>query len=101
MIQYLTEFFGTFIFLTVILNAVKQNSAMKAFAPLAIGLALTAAIEFGGTISGGHFNPAVSIMFYLQKSLSSNDLLPYIGAQVLGGVAAYYFYNMSGQEKLL
>ena len=99
MIQYFTEFIGTFIFLSVILNAVKQNSAMKAFAPLAIGLALTTAIEFGGNISGGHFNPAVSIMFYLQKGLSSNDLLPYIGAQVLGGVAAYYFFTMTNEQK--
>jgi aquaporin Z len=99
MIQYFTEFIGTFIFLSVILNAVKQNSSMKAFAPLAIGLALTAVIEFGGNISGGHFNPAVSIMFYLQKGLSSNDLLPYIGAQVLGGVAAYYFFTMANEQK--
>lgn len=95
MIKYVTEFIGTFIFLTIILNAVKQNSTMKAFAPLAIGLALTAVIEFGGTISGGHFNPAVSLMFYLQKDISSSDLLPYIGSQILGALAAKYFFDMS------
>jgi len=93
MIQYLTEFFGTFIFLSVILNAVAKNSSMSAFAPLAIGLALTSAIEFGGNISGGHFNPVVSLMFALKKVLPMSELGPYIFAQVLGAIAAKTFYD--------
>jgi glycerol uptake facilitator-like aquaporin len=93
MIQYLTEFIGTFIFLSIILNAVAKNSSLTAYAPLAIGLALTSVIQFGGNISGGHFNPAVSLMFALNKVLPSSELPPYILAQVLGAVAAKAFYD--------
>jgi len=98
MIQYLTEFIGTFIFLSVILNAVSKNSSMSAYAPLAIGLALTAAIEFGGNISGGHYNPAVSLMFALNKVLPMKELAPYVIAQVLGAIAAKTFYDKVKQQ---
>ena len=57
--------------------------------PLAIGLALTAAIMVGGKISGGNFNPAVSIMMYFAGKLSMKDLAPYIIAQVAGGLANF------------
>ena len=53
--KYIVEFLGTLFFLFVI---------MSVGHPLAIGLALTAAIMVGGKISGGNFNPAVSIMMY-------------------------------------
>ena len=88
MLSYVVEFIGTFIFLSVILNtAGKDNAAF------AIGLALTAVIFFGGAISGGHYNPAVSVMMLLNKTLSMGDAIPYIGAQVLGGAAALYFHT--------
>ena len=85
MLNYLVEFIGTFIFLSVILKVGK---------PIPIVVALLAAIYFGGSISGGHFNPAVSVMMYLKKSLPSTDLLLYIVAQVAGGVAALQFSNL-------
>jgi aquaporin Z len=94
MINYLVEFIGTFVFLSIILN-VAGKSAM---APLFIGLGLTAAILLGGHISGGHFNPAVSTMMLLKKSLSLNDYVPYVAAQLLGGVAAYYFLQLSNKK---
>lgn len=55
---------------------------------LAFGLTvLTGAYAFGH-ISGGHFNPAVSVGLWAGKRFDSKDLLPYIVAQVLGAVAA-------------
>ena len=90
MLKYLVEFIGTFIFLGVILNVVNQKVKWAAFA---VGLALTVAVLWGGGISGGHFNPAVSVMFFLNKQLSGVDLLGYIVAQVLGGTAALFFIN--------
>ena len=90
MLKYLVEFIGTFIFLGVILNVVNQKVKWGAFA---IGLALTVAVLWGGGISGGHFNPAVSVMFFLNKQLSGVDLLGYIVAQVLGGATALFFIN--------
>ena len=58
MIKYLVEFIGTFMFLSVILS---QGQALP------IVIALAAAIYFGGAISGGHFNPAVSFMFHMNN----------------------------------
>jgi len=82
MIKYLVEFIGTFVFLSVILAVGK---------PIPIAVGLLAAIYFGGHISGGHFNPAVSVMMYLKENLAANDLLMYVIAQVAGGAVAHYF----------
>lgn len=84
MYQYIVEFVGTFIFLSVILASGQA---------LPIAIALAAAIYFGGAISGGHFNPAVSIMKYFAKSISAQETVFYVVAQVLGGLAALYFYK--------
>ena len=55
---------------------------------LAFGLTvLTGAYAFGH-ISGGHFNPAVSLGLWAGGRFPANQLLPYIVAQVLGGIAA-------------
>jgi len=78
----LTEFIGTFIFLGVII------ATGEAFP---IGLALATAIFFGGKISGGHYNPAVSFMMYLNKAINIQQLFVYVLAQVLGGVAVLFF----------
>ena len=65
--NYLVEFIGTLIFIFMII--VTKN-------PLMIGLTLTTIIIIGEKISGGHFNPAVSVaMLYLGK-LNISDLLP-------------------------
>ncbi len=77
--KYVVEFLGTLFFLYVILATGQA---------LAIGLALTVAIMVGGKISGGNFNPAVSVMMAAAGKLSMKDLLPYIVAQVAGGLAA-------------
>ena len=78
------EFIGTFIFLSVILTT------GDAFA---IGLALAVAIYFGGKVSGGHFNPAVSVMMFLNKGIKMEELLGYVISQCLGGAFALSFYK--------
>lgn len=52
---------------------------------LAFGLTVLTGAYALGHISGGHFNPAVSIGLWMGGRFNSKDLLPYIGAQVLGG----------------
>lgn len=84
MLSYLVEFLGTFFFLSVII-ATGQ--------PLLIALALLAAILAGGAVSGGHFNPAVSAMFWLKGTLPTYDLAAYVVAQLLGGAGAYYAFT--------
>ena len=80
--QMLTEFIGTFIFLGVIISTGEA---------IPIGLALATSIFFGGKISGGHYNPAVSFMMYLNKAINIQQLFVYILAQVLGGTAVLFF----------
>ena len=82
--KLLVEFLGTIFFLYVIL-AVGH--------PLAIGLALAVAIMVGGKISGGHFNPAVSVMMVAANKLKMNEAAPYILAQVAGGLVALELYK--------
>lgn len=55
---------------------------------LAFGLLFVAAIIAVGHVSGGHFNPALTLGFAFAGRLSWKDVLPYIIAQVIGGVAA-------------
>jgi len=79
MYPYVIEFLGTALFLLVILLTGEA---------IPIGLALMAVIMLGGKVSGGHFNPAVSVMMWRKGSLKMADLAPYIIAQVLGGLVA-------------
>ena len=81
----LIEFIGTFFFLYVILAI---------GTPLAIGAALALAIYLGGPISGGNFNPAVTIMMISAKKQPIETALPYIVAQVAGGLAALALYKV-------
>ena len=80
----LIEFIGTFFFLYVILAV---------GTPLAIGAALALAVYVGGSISGGNFNPAVTIMLIAAKKQRIETALPYIVAQVAGGLAALALYQ--------
>ena len=84
LLNYLIEFLGTFIFLSVILIVGK---------PIPIVITLLAMIYLGGSISGGHFNPAVSVMLAMAGKHSMKDLAPYVVAQVLGGLAALELYK--------
>lgn len=90
MLNIVTEFIGTFIFLTVILTT---------GSPLFIGLALTSVIAFGGKVSGGHFNPAVSTMLLLKKTINLETWITYVLAQILGGMLALFYYNYSVKKK--
>ena len=72
--NYLTEVIGTFfLVLTIGLTAIGG----VAMAPLAIGSALMVMVYMGGHISGGHYNPAVSLAVMMRGKLDSKELLPY------------------------
>lgn len=55
---------------------------------LAFGLTVLTGVYALGHISGGHFNPAVSVGLWVGGRFSAKELLPYIAAQILGGIAA-------------
>ena len=83
-LEFFTEFIGTFIFLSVIL---KTGDA------LAIGIALASVIYFGGKVSGGNFNPAVSFMMLLSNKMDIVKFMIFVIAQLLGASAAFIFHS--------
>ncbi|OOF28976.1 aquaporin Z [Salinivibrio proteolyticus] len=92
--KYGAEFFGTF---WLVLGGCGSVVLAAAFPEVGIGL-LGVSLAFGltvltmafaiGHISGCHLNPAVSIGLWAGGRFPANQLLPYIIAQVLGGLAA-------------
>lgn len=88
------EFFGTF---WLVFGGCGSAVLAAAFPQLGIGFA-GVALAFGltvltmafavGHISGGHFNPAVTLGLWAGGRISFKDVIPYIIAQVIGGIAA-------------
>ena len=83
--KYVTEFLGTFFLVLTIGLSVLGGTAM---APLAIGASLMVMVYMGGHVSGGHYNPAVSLAVLLRGKLQGRDVVPYMVFQVLGALAA-------------
>lgn len=83
--EYLTETIGTFFLVLTVCLTVLGNSPM---APLAIGASLMIMVYMGGHISGGHYNPAVSLAVALRGKLPMKQLLPYWGFQLVGAILA-------------
>lgn len=81
----LTEFIGTFFLVLTIGLTVTANSQ---FAPLAIGASLMIMVYAGGHVSGGHYNPAVSLAAMMRGALPSGQYVSYVLSQVLGAVVA-------------
>jgi aquaporin Z len=77
--KYITEFIGTF-FLVLAVGLTGN--------PLAIGAALMVMIYAGGHISGGHYNPAVTLAVLIRGRISTGEAMVYMGSQLAGGVIA-------------
>jgi aquaporin Z len=77
--KYITEFIGT---LFLVLTVGMAGDA------LAIGAALMVMIYAGGHVSGGHYNPAVTLAVLVRKKISASDALIYIGCQLAGALIA-------------
>ena len=86
----LVELIGTFFLVSVIGLTVIAPGA-GAMAPLAIGAILMVMIYAGGPVSGGHYNPAVTLAVWLRGKCETKDVPSYMGAQVLGAILAALF----------
>jgi aquaporin Z len=87
--KYVVEFIGAFFLVfTIGMVAFEPNAAPKGFAPIAIGSALMVMIYAGGHISGGHYNPAVTLAAAIRGRCPWGDAVFYMIAQVLGAIAA-------------
>ena len=92
--KYLAELLGTFMFMMVgymsvpALHAAVPAAPNILVVPFSFGLGLLAAIFAFGHISGGHFNPAVTVGIVLDKRLPALEGVFYILAQIIGAIAA-------------
>ena len=90
--KVVAEFLGTFLFLTIGYASVAAFTVAKVPGQLVVSFAfpfgLLAAIFAFGHISGGHYNPAVTIAMVLDKRTTPMDALGYIIAQVIGAIGA-------------
>jgi aquaporin Z len=91
---YLAELLGTFLFLTIGYTAVANFNATTPtvpgilVVPFAFGFGLLAAIYAFGHISGGHFNPAVTLAMVADRRTTPIEAVGYIVAQVIGAIGA-------------
>lgn len=91
--QYLAEFIGTYFLVffgsgAMILHQVQPDSIVAFAIPLAFGGAVSVMIYAVGHISGAHFNPAVTISFWLTRHFPTFRVPAYILSQLLGATAA-------------
>ena len=84
MYKYLVEFLGTIFFVYVVLATGN---------PLAIGAALALAILLTANVSGGLFNPALTITLASAGKIPTAEIVPFVVAQVFGGLVALEIYK--------
>src|SRR3954463_1797251 len=97
--NYLTEFLGTFFLVLTVGLTVLNGSPL---APLAIGASLMIMVYMGGHISGGHYNPAVSLAVMVRGKLDPREFVMYCIAQTCGAVtAAAVVLMVTGQTVLV
>jgi aquaporin Z len=84
MYQYLAEFFATLTFVYIVLATGN---------PLAIGASLALVLLFTHNISKGGANPAVAIAMASAGQIDTKELVPYVLAQIFGGLTALEIYK--------
>ena len=85
--KYIVEFIGTF-FLVLTVGCTGIGAGTGVIAPLAIGAALMIMVFAGGHISGGHYNPAVTLGVLIRGKVNAADAVPYWIAQFFAAAVA-------------
>lgn len=81
LVELLAEFFGTFVYILVILTTLN---------PIYIGVTIALLIALFSNMSGVNFNPALTIASLYNGTIHINSVIPYITVQVFGGLLAVY-----------
>jgi len=85
--KYIMEFVGTF-FLVLTIGCTVIGNGAGPLAPLAIGASLMVMVFAGGHISGGHYNPAVTLGVWLRGKCETKYVAPYMLVQIVGAAIA-------------
>ncbi|MDQ3016696.1 MAG: aquaporin [Bacteroidota bacterium] len=105
--KYLSEALGTFAIVfcgtgAIIINQETSGVITHIGIAITFGLIVMAMIFALGSVSGAHFNPAVSIAFWIAGKFTASHLLPYISGQLMGALAASFTLSlMFPQNELL
>jgi MIP family channel proteins len=103
--KLIAEFIGTFTLLFIVVGSICADHVLKAGKPdapglgllgiaAANGLAITVMVSALGHISGGHFNPAVTIGLWVTKRIATWEALLYWIAQLAGASAGAYLIKL-------
>lgn len=84
--KYIIEFIGTYFLMLAICMSV--IGGLGTFAPIAIGMTLIGVIYMGGHISNAHYNPAITLAFFICKKIKNSDVLGYLVAQLVAAFLA-------------
>lgn len=98
----LAEFLGTAVLVMVTL-VLSQTTAVAYFIGTSVALALGVAYMMFSGVSGGHFNPAITLGVWATKKVTQNSTIKavaYIVAQVLGALASWQLYQYFINQKL-
>jgi aquaporin Z len=87
------EFLGTGALTLLILSVQRSTIGVPFFVATAAGLTVTVMMFTLGGISGGYFNPALTIGLWTARKVTTAKAIVYIAAQLLGAWAAYYLYT--------
>src|SRR5512143_1125248 len=93
------ETWGTFLLVLVaagggVVSAKSGGAVTLGMVVVAPGLMVMAIIYFMGTVSGAHLNPAVTLAFAVRRNFPWRRVPGYIGAQIVGGLAAALFLRV-------
>lgn len=95
------EFIGMFLFVfTVGMATESANKSGAVLAPIAIGSVLMVMVFAGGHVSGGHYNPAVSIAVFCRGKMKANEFLAYIVTQFVAAVLAGLLVTAVGGKEI-
>ena len=98
--NYFVELIGTF-FLVLTVACTGLLGADGVIAPLAIASALMVMVYACGHISGGHYNPAVSLAAAIRGALCWGQFIPYVIAQVIGAALAVVIFNFMAADSIM
>ncbi|MGE0251500.1 MAG: MIP/aquaporin family protein [Dongiaceae bacterium] len=88
--KLLAEGIGTFALVLFLVGALMSGGSIAAFAPAILGLTVMVMVYSFGPISGGHFNPAITLAVCMTCKGCYKEMAFYWIAQIIGAVCAVY-----------
>jgi len=107
--KYVAEALGTCLLLIAVVGSgimaerlSDGNVAVALLAnAIATGCALYMLISILGPVSGAHFNPAVTLAFWMRKEIAAGHAMAFVAVQIAGGIAGVWLAHVMFEEQIL